>query len=92
MLLSKVKSMTPLNRLVYFITEREAIRLKKEAGEPKPWTSDPILQQYRFCNVRRMDDKVSKCEECLEQRSQVRHWFCEETLQLVVSRESDQVS
>lgn len=25
-----------------------------------PWTLDTILREYRFCNVRRMDDKVSK--------------------------------
>jgi hypothetical protein len=52
--------MNPLDRLVYWIQERESIRNKKEAGEPKPWTEDRILQSYRFCNVRRMDDKVSK--------------------------------
>lgn len=34
--------------------------MKKEAGEPQPWTDDEILGTYRFCNVRRMDDKVSK--------------------------------
>jgi hypothetical protein len=40
--------------------EREEIRKKKEAGAPKPWTRDPILQSYRFCNVRREDDKVTR--------------------------------
>jgi hypothetical protein len=25
-----------------FLIERENIRLKKEAGEPRPWTTDPI--------------------------------------------------
>jgi len=52
--------LTPRQRLLYWIRERECIRLKKEAGEPKPWTDDEILQSYRFCNVRRMDDKVSR--------------------------------
>lgn len=46
--------------LVYWMQERESIRLKKEAGQPKPWTEDPILQSYRFCNVVRMHDKVSQ--------------------------------
>lgn len=27
---------------------------------PQPWTGDPILQTYRFCNVRRRDDRVSR--------------------------------
>jgi hypothetical protein len=55
-----VKSTDPTDRLVYWIKEREAVRLAKEAGRPKPWTDDEILQTYRFCNVRRMDDKVSR--------------------------------
>lgn len=60
MLISKVKKLSPLERCLYFIKERESVRLKKEAGEPKPWTDDTIIQSYRFCNIRRMDDKVSK--------------------------------
>lgn len=60
MKISKVKTMKPLDRLVYWITERESIRLKKEAGESRPWTDDEILDTYRFCNVRRMDDRVSQ--------------------------------
>lgn len=55
-----VKKLTPFERICYWIQEREAVRLKKESGQPKPWTDDTILQNYRFCNVRRMDDKVSK--------------------------------
>lgn len=44
----------------YWLTERDSIRQKKEAGLPKPWTTDPILQKYKFCNVRREDDTVTK--------------------------------
>ena len=43
-----------------WINERHNIYLKKERGEPKPWTNDPILQQYRFCNVYREYDKETK--------------------------------
>ena len=43
----------------YWIQERDAIRQYKEAGLPKPWTDDPIFQRYKFCNVRREDDKVT---------------------------------
>lgn len=60
MKIEQVKKLTPMQRLVYWIKERESIRLKRLNEEPKPWTDDPILQAYRFCNVRRMDDKVSK--------------------------------
>jgi hypothetical protein len=45
---------------VYWITEREAIRRRREAGEPAPWTNDPILRDYRFCNVRREHDAVTR--------------------------------
>jgi hypothetical protein len=50
----------PLDRLLYFIRERESVRRKKELGLPRPWTDDEILDTYRFCNVRRMDDRVSR--------------------------------
>lgn len=60
MLIKGVKKLSPLDRLLYFIQERESIRLKKEAGEPAPWTDDEILRRYRFTCVRRMDDKVSR--------------------------------
>lgn len=46
--------------LVYWIREREKVRAAKEAGAPKPWTTDAIIRNHRWCNVRRMDDKVSR--------------------------------
>lgn len=46
--------------LLNFIAERERIRIKKEAGQPWPWTNDPILRDYKFCCVRREDDRVTK--------------------------------
>lgn len=49
-----------VKELVKFIREREAIRVKKEAGKPRPWTKDPILGKFRFCNVHREDDRVSR--------------------------------
>jgi hypothetical protein len=45
--------------LLYWVTERHSIYLKKEEGLPKPWTADPILQNYRFCNPYRENDKVT---------------------------------
>lgn len=47
-------------RFVAFVRERELVRQRKEAGLPKPWTKDPILQQYKFCNVYREDDTVTR--------------------------------
>lgn len=50
----------PAKPLWYWMTERWHIYFKKERGEPKPWTDDPILQRFRFCNVFREFDKVTK--------------------------------
>lgn len=48
-------------RLAAFINEREAIRVRRFEEElPAPWTLDPTLQTYRFCNVRREEDKVTR--------------------------------
>ena len=43
----------------YWIIEREEIRIQKELGLPKPWSADPIFQHYKFCNIRREDDRVT---------------------------------
>ncbi len=49
-----------VKELAAFIREREAIRVRKESGAPRPWTKDPILNKYRFCNVHREHDRVSR--------------------------------
>lgn len=46
-----------LDILVHWIVERETVRLKKERGEPRPWTADPIINEWRFCNVNRCHDR-----------------------------------
>ena len=43
--------------LLWFLHERLSMWKKKEAHEDPPYTSDPILSQYRFCNVFREFDK-----------------------------------
>lgn len=50
------------NKELFFnlITERERIRLKKEAGDKPPFTDDIILQECRFCNINRENDKVTR--------------------------------
>lgn len=50
----------PLHLLCYWITERDKIRLAKEAGLPKPWTDNEFMQAARWCNVYRMHDRVSR--------------------------------
>jgi hypothetical protein len=43
-----------------YAVKRESIRIRREAGNPPPWTDDPILQQFRFCNVFREDDLTTR--------------------------------
>ena len=50
-----------LERYCYWQTERESIRIKKEADSlPSPWTDDPILQEFKFCQVFREDDRTTR--------------------------------
>ncbi len=44
----------------YFAYERNNIFWKKLNNEHPPWTNDPILQEYKFCNSYRVNDRVSQ--------------------------------
>lgn len=46
--------------LLYFVWEREVIRIVKSRGAERPWTKDPVLEKYKFTNIRRRDDRVSR--------------------------------
>ncbi len=48
-----------VNEFIYWAKERHSIHLKREAGKPKPWTKDPILQRYFFTNPYRENDKTT---------------------------------
>lgn len=60
-------SESALDQLVYYVHERQSIFLKKEAGEPRPWTTDPIFQKFKFTNVLRSDDWTT--------RQLVKNWY-----------------
>ena len=45
--------------LLYFIAERLAVQHKKDAGEPRPWTNDPILDEGKFCHIERERDRTT---------------------------------
>lgn len=53
--------------LVFYLNERERIRQKREAGEPGPWTSDPILSRYKFTNIMRSEDRTTRWLK--------KHWY-----------------
>jgi hypothetical protein len=46
-------------QLLYWIAEREAIRVRRANGDPPPWTENEILRHGSFCNVRRSADRTS---------------------------------
>jgi hypothetical protein len=49
-----------VEELFYWMKERDSVFKKKESGLPKPWTKDTILQSFRFCNVYRERDTVTR--------------------------------
>ena len=49
-----------LTYLFYWCCERMNIFWKRYNGEQQPWTSDEILQQYKFTNVYRVLDRSSQ--------------------------------
>jgi len=42
-----------------FMREREVIRIRRNQGDPWPWTDDPVLQRVRISNVKREHDRTS---------------------------------
>lgn len=48
------------NDLYKWMRERHKIYCARQKGKDKPWTRDTILQRYRFCNVYRELDAVTK--------------------------------
>lgn len=44
----------------YFAAERQRVFERRTTGQPPPWTDDPILREFKFCNVYRAADRVSQ--------------------------------
>ena len=49
-----------MSSLLYFVWEREVIRIVKRRGGERPYTKDPVLAKYKFTNIHRRDDRVSR--------------------------------
>ncbi len=50
-----------LDLYFYWIQERETIRINKEVLQHEPpWTNDPILQKFKFCQVFREEDRTTR--------------------------------
>lgn len=49
----------PIERFFAFARERHAIYMRRQRNDVWPWTSDPILQTYKFTNVFRELDRTT---------------------------------
>lgn len=49
----------PVKRIFTFAQERILIYQRRQEGMKPPWTADPILRDFRFCNIYREWDKVT---------------------------------
>lgn len=52
--------MTNAELVAHFVTQREAARKDHDEGIKAFYCTDPIINTYRFCNVQREDDKVTR--------------------------------
>jgi hypothetical protein len=43
-----------------FAAERQEIFFRRLAGEPAPWTANPVMQRHKFTNSYRASDRVSQ--------------------------------
>ena len=60
----KLKLSPVIDTLFRWMTERHAIHQRRLAGQPWPWTDDPILRQHNFTNVFRIYDRVTQYVIC----------------------------
>ncbi|GBE86355.1 hypothetical protein SCP_0902340 [Sparassis crispa] len=49
-----------LDTLFHFLAERHRIHQRRIAGDPSPWTRDPILAAYPFTNIFRVYDRTTQ--------------------------------
>ena len=47
-------------RFFRFMIEREKLRLRKDSGAAWPWSDDPILNAYKFTNIKREFDRTTR--------------------------------
>ena len=58
--MSKVESVdNSIQRFFDWINQRTAIQVRKDRGDPWPWTEDKIFQEFKFTNAFRENDKTT---------------------------------
>ncbi len=58
--LSPIKATAAYDTYWKFAVERQEVFFRRIEGRPAPWTSDPILQTFKFTNAYRASDRVSQ--------------------------------
>jgi hypothetical protein len=56
----RVQDFVNLDKFIYVVAERHGMYLKRQARLPPPWTDDPILGRWSFCNMYRHLDKTTQ--------------------------------
>src|SRR5882724_11434240 len=67
--------LTAPQQLLYWITERNQVMLKKDLGLLKPWSNNATFQHTYFCNVRREHDRVTRFIRDTYSREVQDPWF-----------------
>ncbi len=57
---AQLDAANPIARFVAWIIERQAMWTRKKTGQAAPLSADPVLAVYRFCNVYREHDAVTR--------------------------------
>ena len=58
--LSPLKVTPVYNSYWRFAVERQSVFFRRLAGEPGPWTTDPVISMHKFTNAYRASDRVSQ--------------------------------
>ncbi len=72
-----------IERFFRYMNERELIRLRREAGQPRDsWTTDEVLSRYKFTNIKRAHDRTTRRlhEELFDKGDQNSEFRAEEVL------------
>jgi len=54
-----------ISDLFGFMREREAVHLRRQAGQKQPWTKDPVMRGLRITNVKRINDRTTRLVKSL---------------------------
>ncbi|RKZ72457.1 MAG: hypothetical protein DRQ48_00165 [Gammaproteobacteria bacterium] len=51
--------MSQVSGFFKYAKERYHVKLRRDSGQPAPWTKDPVIAGFRFCHIFREDDRTT---------------------------------